>query len=83
MPDQECVCIRERLTRHPGSKLGFVIYRLTYKGDAEWARFMNHVNRCMHQRLEKSGDSDLFSQIDWSVQEDSKLQDAEPDEIRT
>jgi hypothetical protein len=81
MPDQDCVCIREQLSRYPGSKLGFVIYRLTYKDDAEWARFMDHVNRCTRQGLEKSGDGDLFSHIDWSVQEDPKLQDADTDEV--
>lgn len=82
MPDQDCVRIREELSRHPGSKLGFVIYRLTYSDDAQWARFMDHLNTRIRLGLEASGDGDLFPHIDWSVQSDPKLQDADDDQVR-
>jgi hypothetical protein len=83
MPDQDCVCIREQLLRYPNNKLGFVIYRLTYKDDAQWERFMDHVNGCTRHGLEGSGDGDLFSHIDWNVQEDPELEDADMDKVRT
>jgi hypothetical protein len=71
MPDIDC--IREQLSLYPGSKLGFVIYRLTYSDDAQWARFMSHLNTRIRLELEEDGNGDLFSHIDWDIQEDSEL----------
>jgi hypothetical protein len=82
MPDQDCTCIHEELSRYPGSKLGFVVYRLTYKDDAEWALFIKHLNVRTHQTLHKSGDEELFKHIDWSVQENPELEDADSGEVR-
>jgi hypothetical protein len=80
MPDIDC--IREQLSMYPGSKLGFVIYRLTYSDDAQWARFMSHLNTRIRLDLEEEGNGDLFSHIDWDVQEDSELDGAFDETVR-
>jgi hypothetical protein len=80
MPDIDC--IREQLSLYPGSKLGFVIYRLTYSDDAQWARFMSHLNTRIRLELEEDGNGDLFSHIDWDVQEDPELDDALYETVR-
>jgi hypothetical protein len=71
MPDIDC--IREQLSLYPGSKLGFVIYRLTYSNDEQWNLFMTHFNIRVRTDLESDGDGDLFQFIDWAVQEDPAL----------
>ncbi|KAK7185078.1 hypothetical protein PSPO01_08990 [Paraphaeosphaeria sporulosa] len=63
-------------------RLGFVVYRLTYENDYKWARFMDHLNTRTRLNLEKNGAGDLFPRIDWSVQEDPALEDADYDEVR-
>jgi hypothetical protein len=74
MPDMDC--IREQLAMYPGSKLGFVIYRLTYSDDVQWARFMSHLNTRVQLGLEVDGDGDVFAHVDWTVQEDPELDEA-------
>jgi hypothetical protein len=80
MPDIDC--IREQLSLYPGSKLGFVIYRLAYSDDAQWARFMSHLNTRIRLDLEEEGNGDLFSHIDWDLQEDPELDDALYETVR-
>ena len=74
MPDINC--IRDQLSLYPGSKLGFVIYRLTYSDDEQWGRFMNHLNTRVKTDLDNDGDVDLFQSIDCAVQDDSALNEA-------
>lgn len=74
MPGSDADPIREELARHPGSKLGLVVFRCTYKDDSEWALFMEHLNTRTRQVLEEAGDGDLFEQIDWDVQEDPQIE---------
>ncbi|XPS76694.1 hypothetical protein M3J09_008741 [Ascochyta lentis] len=74
MPDIDC--IREQLSLYPGSRLGSVIYRLTYSDDAQWARFMSHLNMRVRLGLEEDGDGDLFGHINWTVQEDTELDES-------
>jgi hypothetical protein len=80
MPDVDC--IREQLSLYPGSKLGFVIYRLAYSDDAQWARFMSHLNTRIRLDLEEEGNGDLFSHIDWDLQEDPELDSALYETVR-
>jgi hypothetical protein len=80
MPDIDC--IRTQLSLYPGSKLGFVIYRLFYSDDTQWARFMSHLNTRIRLGLEEDGNGDLFSHIDWDVQEDSELDGALYETVR-
>lgn len=82
MPNPDCVSIRDQVKRHPGCKVGFVLYRLTYSNDAQWAQFMQHLNTRTRLNLEERGDSDLFPHVDWDVQDDPALQDADDDEVR-
>ncbi|KAF1950028.1 hypothetical protein CC80DRAFT_497048 [Byssothecium circinans] len=82
MPDADCVSIHDYLSTHPNDKLGFVVYRLTYKDDAEWEKFMDHLNTVIRTKLEEYGDGDLFQHIDWSVQDDPSLQDLDSDQVR-
>ena len=82
MPDQDCDVIRDELAAYPNNKLGFVIYRLTYKDDAEWARFMEYLNKCTRQGLENDDEGALFKHIDWSVQEDPTLEGATMPQVR-
>jgi hypothetical protein len=82
MTNPDCISIREQLSQHPGSKLGFVVYRLTYSDDARWVEFMHYLNTRIRLGLEADGEGDLFQHIDWDVQEDPELEDAEEDEIR-
>lgn len=82
MPDIDCDLIREELTNYPDNKLGFVIYRLTYKDDSEWARFMDWFNKRVRQILEDEGEGDLLAHIDWTVQEDPQLEGATPSQVR-
>lgn len=69
-------CIREQLLLYPDSKVGFAIYRLTYSDGAQWDRFMSHLNTRVRTTLERDGDGDIFPHVDWSVQEDSELDEA-------
>jgi hypothetical protein len=62
--------------------MGFVIYRTTYKDDAEWKRFMNHINTRIRLNLEEDGAGDLFSHLDWCVQEDLALVNARVNQVR-
>ena len=80
MPDIDP--IRRQLKNHPGIKLGFVVYRLAYSDDARWARFMVHLNTRVRIDLENDGDGDVFKHVDWDVQEDLALQDADEEVVR-
>jgi hypothetical protein len=71
MPDIDC--IHEQLSIYPGSKLGFLIYQLTHSDNVKWARFMSNLNTRVWLGLEEDGDGDLFAHVDWTVQEDPKL----------
>ena len=71
MPDIDC--IRDQLSLYPGSKLGFVIYRLTYSDDEQWEV---HLNTRIRTNLGGDGDGDLFQFIDWAVQEDPAQNEA-------
>jgi hypothetical protein len=82
MPDPDCTNIRRQLQLYPGSKLGFVLYRLTYTDDAQWEKFMYYLNTRIRLGLEEDGEGDLFQHVDWNVQEDPELQDADDDEVR-
>lgn len=82
MPDQDCVFIREQLSRFPGSKLGFMIYRLTYKDDDEWTRFMAYFKTRTHKNLQESGDEDLIPHIAWDVHEDPAMEDVSSCQVR-
>lgn len=43
---------------------------------------MSHLNARTRLKLEKEGDGDLFSRINWSVQQDPTLEDALVSEVR-
>lgn len=73
---------RRLLDQYPDSKIGFVVYRATYKDDAEWKRFMEHLTNRTRLNLESEGAGDLFERLDWSVQEDPALEGALTEEIR-
>lgn len=74
--------IRSFIATHPGVKLGFTIYRLTYNDDEAWARYMDHVNTRVRLNLEQQGAGDLFAHIEWDVQQDAALEDADEDMVR-
>ncbi|KAJ4348949.1 hypothetical protein N0V95_005035 [Ascochyta clinopodiicola] len=80
MPDMDC--IREHIALYPGVKFGFTIYRLTYSSNAQWARFMDHLNTRVRLNLEEEGNGDVFLYIDWDVQEDPGLDDADEETVR-
>jgi hypothetical protein len=82
MPDQDCVFIREQLSRFPGSKLGFMIYRLTYKDNEEWTRFMAYFKSRTHKNLEGSSDGDLIPHISWDVYEDPAMEGVPLSQVR-
>lgn len=80
MPDIDC--IRDFIALYPGVKVGFTIYRLTYNDDEAWARYMDHVNTRIRLNLEEQGDGDVYDHIDWDVQEDPALEDADEETVR-
>ena len=80
MPDIDS--IRRQLKNHPEIKLGFVVYRPTYSDDSRWARSMDHLNTRVRITLENAGDGDVFTHVDWNVQEDPALQDADEETVR-
>ena len=82
MPNENCVCLREQLSRCPNTKLGFIIYRLTYANDDEWARFMSHFKSRTYKKLEKSGDGGLIPYI-WDTHEDVAMADVPEEQVRT
>jgi hypothetical protein len=82
MPDADCVSIREYISTHPGRKIGFIVFRLTYKDDIKWAQFMDYLNKTTRDRLERYGDGDLFPQIDRSLQDYPSLEGLRPDQVR-
>jgi hypothetical protein len=74
--------IRHYISTYPGVKVGFTIYRLTYSDDDSWTRYMHHLNERMRLNLSEDGDDDIFPHIDWDVQEDPSLQDADDETVR-
>ena len=82
MPDQDCIVLREQLSKHPVVKLGFIIYRLTYQDNEEWNRVVEHIEKRTRQNLEATGDSDLFPHIDLTIQEDPTLDGAHSGQVR-
>ncbi|KAL5378856.1 hypothetical protein DPSP01_008895 [Paraphaeosphaeria sporulosa] len=83
MSDLDCEIIREQLAVYPDNKFGFVVYRLAYRDDSEWARFMDWLNRRVRQVLKNEGEDDLFTHIDWTVQEDTQLEGATTSQVRS
>lgn len=81
MPDQDCIRPRAQLARYPGTPLGFVIYRLTYKDDDEWNRFMTYFKRTINNNLEECGEADLIPHLAWTVHEDPRMEEATPSEV--
>jgi hypothetical protein len=82
MTTPDCTDIREQLQYHPDSKLGFVLYRLTYTDGAQWEIFMHYLNTRIRLGFEEDGEEALFQHVDWSVQEGPELQNADEDEVR-
>ena len=82
MPDLDCVSLREDIQQNPDIRLGFVVYRLTYTDDAQWERFMDHLNTHIRLNLEEDREGDLLHFIGWNVQKDPALQDVGDDDIR-
>ena len=74
--------IRETLQSNPEAKFGFVIYRCTYNNDADWHRFMELLNEQTKTSLEENKIGDLYSRIDWNVQQDPSLDEADFEEVR-
>ena len=73
---------RDYLAKEPEAKWGFVIYRTTYQDDDQWNRFMEHINTRVRLELEQGRDAELFTRIDWCVQEDPALEGAPVSEVR-
>jgi len=82
MQNPDCASIRRQVERYPGCKIGFAVYRLSYTDDVQWAKFMQHLNIRTRLDLDGEGDGDLFAHIDWDVQEDPSLEDADKAEVR-
>jgi hypothetical protein len=74
--------IREELSRRPGSKFGWVVYRCTYGDDARWAEFMDLLTGYVKVEAEISSNLDLMGSLDWAVQEDRALDEATPAAVR-
>ncbi|KAF2175366.1 hypothetical protein K469DRAFT_756269 [Zopfia rhizophila CBS 207.26] len=74
--------IRAKLERYPDAKLGFVVYRCAYKDDAEWNQFMEYLNTHTRHNLESGGIGDLYSRLDWNVQQDLSLDGASKKKVR-
>lgn len=75
--------IRTTLERWPDAKLGFIIYRCTYKSDAEWKQFIAYLTKAVGAQLEEEELEDIAGRLDWNVQEDSKsLNDADAKTVR-
>lgn len=74
--------VRKLLSYRGQEKWGFIIYRCTYKDDAQWARFMELLNEWTQKNLESDKALDLMDSLDWNVQDDPKLDGASQEEIR-
>lgn len=74
--------LREKVVRYPDAKFGFVVYRCTYKSDTEWDKFMKYLDTHTRWNLEEGGIGDLYSRLDWNVQQDESLEDANEEEVR-
>jgi hypothetical protein len=74
--------VRSVLSRNPNLKWGFIIYRCTYTSDTQWAAFMSYLNTRVRRNLEAAGAGNLFTRVDWDVQEDRALEGAGVGEVR-
>jgi len=74
--------IREDLERYPDAKYGFVVYRCTYGDDKKWDRFMEYLNAQARARLEEEEVGYLWERLDWNVQQDPSLDEANEEEVR-
>ncbi|KAL9623269.1 MAG: hypothetical protein Q9160_002376 [Pyrenula sp. 1 TL-2023] len=74
--------VRDLLSYRRQNKWGFIIYRCTYKNDAQWARFMELLNEWTRQNLEYDKALDLMDSLDWNIREDPKLDGTSKREIR-
>ncbi|KAF2449338.1 hypothetical protein P171DRAFT_427543 [Karstenula rhodostoma CBS 690.94] len=59
-----------------------MMYRLTYKDDEEWTRFLAYFKRRTHKNLDESGDEDLILHIAWDVHEDPAMEGASSSQVR-
>ncbi|OSS52587.1 hypothetical protein B5807_02545 [Epicoccum nigrum] len=74
--------IRVRLAWNPDSKLGFIVYRCTYTSDDDWRRFMEFLDKTVHQSLVDAELGDVLDRLEWNVQEDVSLEEASFDTVR-
>jgi hypothetical protein len=74
--------IRVRLAWNPDSKLGFIVYRCTYTSDDDWRRFMEFLDKTVHQSLVGAELEDVLDRLEWNVQEDVSLEEASFDTVR-
>lgn len=79
MPDIYCIC--EQLALYPGSRLGVVVYRLTYSEYSQWACFIDYLNTRVLLDLE-DGHEDIILHIGWDVQEVPEPKGADDEEVR-
>lgn len=80
--ENEYTRLRDKLLRYPDAKFGFIVYRCTYDNEPDWAKFMKFLDAHVQWKLEKYGIGDLYSRLDWTVQEDPELEGASEEEIR-
>lgn len=74
--------LREKIMRYPDAKFGFVVYRCTYKDSESWDKFMKYLDAHTRWQLDEAGIGDLYSRLDWNVQQDPRLEDASEREVR-
>lgn len=80
--DLDCEQLDKRIRDDPDIKLGFVIYRTTYKSQEDWDRFMAHVKERIRLNFEGDGAAHLYDRIEWCVQDDPALARASSTKVR-
>ncbi|KAG8623333.1 hypothetical protein KVT40_008309 [Elsinoe batatas] len=64
------------LTEECGDNVwGLTIYRCTYSDDSAWTRFMAIINERTRYSLDRQSLPELFTTLDWNVQDDRRLLD--------
>lgn len=76
--------IYEHFWLDPDGTIGYVIYRVTYKSDEEWARFLRRLDHYARARIEMSPEPELIrDRVQWDIREDkAKYDGASKSQIR-
>jgi hypothetical protein len=80
----EAEAIRDILDRHPDGIFGFIIYRVAYGNDAEFAQFVDRLTAYAHVKLDEDDTGDQIKpHLQFDIRDDAdQLEGASLESVR-